>query len=74
MCGIDRYIKIDNQQRPIVGYKDLCSVFYNNLNRKKIWKRINTCKYKILKCMNLKILMNDKNKNLRVFMYLSIAK
>ena len=47
MRGIDCYIKIDNQQRPTVEDKELCSIFYNNLNRKQIWKIINTCRYKI---------------------------
>ena len=35
--------KIGNQQRPIVQHRELCSVFCNNLNGKRIWKRIDTC-------------------------------
>ena len=35
--------KIDNQQGPPVQHRELCSVFCNNLNGKRIWKRIDTC-------------------------------
>ena len=35
--------KIDNQQAHSVWHRELCSIFCNNLNRKKIWKRIHTC-------------------------------
>ena len=34
--------KIDNQQGPTVYHKELCSTFCNNLNGKRIWKRMNT--------------------------------
>ena len=35
--------KIDNQQRPTVQHRERCSIFCNNLNQKRIWKRIDTC-------------------------------
>ena len=35
--------KIVNQQGPAVEHRELCSVFCNNLNGKRIWKRIDTC-------------------------------
>ena len=34
---------MDNQQGPTVGHREFCSIFYNNLNGKRIWKRIDTC-------------------------------
>ena len=36
--------KVDNPQRPPVAHRELCSVFYDNLNGQRIW-RINTCVY-----------------------------
>ena len=35
--------KIDNQQGPTVQHRELCSIFCNNLNGKRIWKRLDTC-------------------------------
>ena len=35
--------KIDNQQGPAVQHRELCSILCNNLNGKRIWKRIDTC-------------------------------
>ena len=35
--------KIDNQQRPTAQQRELSSVFCNNVNGKRIWKRIDTC-------------------------------
>ena len=35
--------KIDNQQGPTVQHRELCSIFCNNLNRKRIQKRTDTC-------------------------------
>ena len=35
--------KRDNQQEVTVQHKELCSIFCNNLNGKRIWKRIDTC-------------------------------
>ena len=34
--------KIDNQQGPTVQHREFCSAYYNNLNGKRIWKRIDT--------------------------------
>ena len=35
--------KRDNQQEATVQHKELCSIFRNNLNGKRIWKRAETC-------------------------------
>ena len=35
--------KKDNQQGPTVQHRELCSILCNNLNGKRIWKRIDTC-------------------------------
>ena len=35
--------KMDNQQRPTVLHGELSSMLCNNLNGKRIWKRIDTC-------------------------------
>ena len=35
--------KIDNQQGPTVQHRELCSILSNNLNGKRIYKRIDTC-------------------------------
>ena len=43
--GFDMHtlFKIDNQQGPTVLHRKLCSVFSNNLNGKRILKRIDKC-------------------------------
>ena len=33
---------MDNQQEPNIQHRELCSILYNNLNGKRIWKRIDT--------------------------------
>ena len=35
--------KTDNQQGPTVQHRDLYSIFCNNRNGKRIWKRRDTC-------------------------------
>ena len=35
--------KTDNQQGPTIQHRELCSLFCNNLNGKRIWKRTDTC-------------------------------
>ena len=35
--------KIDKQQGPTVLHRKLYSIYYNNLYRKRVWKRTNTC-------------------------------
>ena len=45
--GIDmytlQYLKIDNQQGTTVQHRETCSIFCNNLNGKRIWKRLDKC-------------------------------
>ena len=45
--GIDMYntgiFKMDNQQGPIIQHKEVCLVLCNNLNGKRILKRIDPC-------------------------------
>ena len=36
---------MDNQQGPTVQHKELCSILCNNLNGRRIWKRIDTRTY-----------------------------
>ena len=42
--------KIDNQQRSTVYYRKIFSIFYNDLNGKRTWKRIRTCIIDLLCC------------------------
>ena len=35
--------KINNQPGSTVQHRELCSIFCNNLNGKRIWKRMNIC-------------------------------
>ena len=35
--------KMDNQQGPDAKHRELCSILCNNLNGKRIWKRIDIC-------------------------------
>ena len=41
---------MENQQGPAVQHRELCSILCNNLNGKRIWKRIDTCIIKSLCC------------------------
>ena len=34
--------KVDNQQRPAVYHRELCSIYCNDLNGKIVWKRIDS--------------------------------
>ena len=35
--------KTDNQKGSTILHRELCSTFYNNINGKKLWKRVDTC-------------------------------
>ena len=43
-------IKLDDQQGPTVEQRKLNSIFCNNLNGKRIWKRIDVCITKPFYC------------------------
>ena len=35
--------KMDNQQRPIVQHRELCSVLHASLDGRGVWRRMDTC-------------------------------
>ena len=36
-------LKMDNQQGPFVQYRELCSMLYSSLDRRGVWRRMDTC-------------------------------